>query len=275
MVSLFGATSTGELVPPRRKKRVLALDIGNAFAKVFVVAGDDLGGFWSFRKDDPTWLSRLSEIASRSHCEDCVISSVVPQLTQAAYAAVAMSLRNVLVVSGDMDDLPLEIEYARPDTLGADRICAAYGAVRFYADDLAPEDALIVVDAGTAITVDCVRDVKFLGGAILPGLSLMRAALYQNAAQLSKAHKKIAPQFPGKGTQQCIEAGVVAAAVGAVNFLAQKYVKNAPKKKIVVTGGDGKFFGEYLAPAPIYDELLVVRGAVAILDFVRNGESNG
>ena len=86
--------------------------------------------------------------------------------------------------------------YARPAQLGADRwasLCAARR--RSLADDLFPP-ACVVVNAGTAVTVDALdADGVFRGGLILPGLRLMLRALAENTAALKVAPGEMRP-FP-------------------------------------------------------------------------------
>src|SRR3954469_14729543 len=79
--------------------------------------------------------------------------------------------------------------YERPERLGADRWAALIGARA-----LEP-GACLVVDAGTATTVDMLSaEGTFTGGAILPGVSLMKRALAQHAAQLPLAEGRLVPE---------------------------------------------------------------------------------
>ena len=85
-------------------------------------------------------------------------------------------------------DLPILID--QPETLGADLLAAAVGAL----DQFCPP--LLLIDMGTATTVTVVdENGAFRGGAILPGANLSLAALYGNTALLPD----IPPVRPGQG----------------------------------------------------------------------------
>jgi type III pantothenate kinase len=99
--------------------------------------------------------------------------------------------------------------YDEPSRLGADRWAALIGAWARVGS------ACVVVNAGTAITVDSLsRDGQFLGGIILPGLETMLHALEVRTAGLRRlpgSHR----DFPTT-TADAMTTGVVDAAVGAV-----------------------------------------------------------
>jgi type III pantothenate kinase len=107
-----------------------------------------------------------------------------------------------------------------PETVGHDRLYAARGAI-----ELAPEGA-VVIDAGTAATVDAVRPEDgrphFLGGAIAPGPALLSAALARGGAKLHA----VAPEGPvpalGRDTRAALESGVVHGFRGAMAELARR-----------------------------------------------------
>ena len=74
------------------------------------------------------------------------------------------------------DDLPLEVRLEHPEHIGMDRLAAATAAAQLRA----PRRAALVVDSGSAITVDYLSaEGVFMGGAILPGLGLAARALHQ------------------------------------------------------------------------------------------------
>ncbi len=60
---------------------------------------------------------------------------------------------------------PFAIDYATPETLGVDRLAAAAGAFFHY-----PQSDLLIIDAGSAMTVDLVTEGTYRGGSISPGL---------------------------------------------------------------------------------------------------------
>jgi type III pantothenate kinase len=113
----------------------------------------------------------------------------------------------------------------------------------------------VVVDAGSAVTVDVVKSKKHLGGFIFPGLSQMR----RSYAAISQALDK-EPSFSWEGlpkkTSEAIGYGMIRPLVLAIEELGEP---------LFVTGGDGLFLSRFLKNAR-YDELLIFKGLRKIKD---------
>ncbi|MDR3134215.1 MAG: type III pantothenate kinase [Prevotellaceae bacterium] len=132
--------------------------------------------------------------------------------------------------------LPIRNLYATPDTLGFDRLAAAVGAHHLF-----PQRDCLIVDCGTAITIDFLnRRGEFPGGNISPGLQMRFKALHQFTEQLpmGAATENVAPV--GTTTQAAIEAGVVQ---GIVHEL-EGYMDAHPSVTTVFTGGDAIYFAK-------------------------------
>jgi type III pantothenate kinase len=139
--------------------------------------------------------------------------------------------------------LPAPLDYDTPETLGPDRVVAAYGAWLIF-----PKGAL-VVDAGSAITVDWIdgRGV-FRGGAIAPGLR----ALWRGSAEAAPSLPWVPPatevRWPGRSTRASLEAGMTAAARGLVQDLVRTARSVAGRgPALVLTGGDAPRIAPFLA----------------------------
>jgi len=99
--------------------------------------------------------------------------------------------------------------YDNPRQLGADRWAALIAARALHAGPS------VVVMAGTATTIDALDDKGvFRGGLILPGLSLMRAALARNTADLPHAAGQYKAQ--PSNTDDAIVSGAIHATLGAI-----------------------------------------------------------
>lgn len=122
---------------------------------------------------------------------------------------------------------------------GQDRLLAAAGAF-----DLLGQ-ACVVVDAGTAVTIDFVDgDGVFQGGAIIPGLAMSLGALHEGASALpmvTPAKPDDAEPF-GKDTKQAMLNGAMYGVRGAVRALTERYAERYGAYPLVVaTGGDAEF----------------------------------
>ena len=124
-------------------------------------------------------------------------------------------------------------------SLGIDRWAALVAAWQHT------KHATVVVNAGTAITIDALSKGVFLGGTIMPGLHLLRASLSQNTAQLNVDEGAYA-EFP-TNTPDAIETGCLNAVVGAIHLMQKRLEKRSGwLPKLVMTGGDARHIAQAL-----------------------------
>lgn len=150
-------------------------------------------------------------------------------------------------------DVPLTIHVDQPERVGIDRLMAALAADRLRT----PGRAAIVVDLGTAITVDLVdADGAFCGGAILPGIGLSARALEEHTDALPRVAMEelgTPPAPVGTSTVPAIEAGLYWGAVGAVRELIARISKElATAPEVFLTGGASEHVAELLAADGAY-----------------------
>jgi len=143
--------------------------------------------------------------------------------------------RLTLLASGD---LPIRVELPRPDMVGIDRLLDAVAVNRVRA----PGRQAVLVDLGTAITVDLISaEGAFLGGAILPGVEMSARALHEYTDMLPQiAMSELAdpPEPIGKATQPAMRSGVYWGTIGAVRELIRRMTAGAPQDpEIYLTGG--------------------------------------
>lgn len=138
--------------------------------------------------------------------------------------------------------IPIQNSLVDDSTVGQDRLLNALGAYS------RAKQACIVVDAGTAITVDFVDGQGvFQGGAIAPGLNLMLRALHDHTAALPVVtfERPNDAEVFGKDTPGAMRLGVRAAAVGLARFLAERYAEfYGAYPQIIATGGDARVLFE-------------------------------
>lgn len=142
--------------------------------------------------------------------------------------------------------LPLRVKLERPDLVGMDRLLDAVAANHRRAED----GAAVIVDAGTAVTVDYVDGTgAFCGGAILPGLRLMARSLHEQTALLPPLDVHGPTPLPGRCTEDAMRAGVFWAVAGGITALVQQTMLVSPSRsrrlaRVFLTGGDAT----HLAP---------------------------
>lgn len=225
---------------------LLALDVGNTNIVVGCMEGKTpLRAFRLATRRDNTGgdyaaaISQLLELAgiSRQDVEQVIISSVVPQVTRALQGtALLLTGKEPLVLGQNVRcDLPILID--QPETLGADLLAAAVGAL----DQFRPP--LLLIDMGTATTVTVVdENGAFRGGAILPGANLSLAALYGNTALLPDIPLSVPDKAIGTNTVSCMQSGcILGAALLLDGMIDRMEAELGQKTTVVATGGIAPF----------------------------------
>jgi type III pantothenate kinase len=169
-------------------------------------------------------VTSVSEVRASCVANTTVITALQYQLFEQFSVRIKMAQVTVKVGA-------VTCGYKNPQQLGVDRWLAIVAAYKKF-----PE-RLLVVDAGSAITVDLVNgEGLHLGGYIFPGLRLMNESLRRGTAAVDVvANSATELLLPGEDTQQAVNKGCLLAAVAAV----EKLVLQHPSK-IVVTGGDAQ-----------------------------------
>jgi type III pantothenate kinase len=155
------------------------------------------------------------------------------------------------------DDVPLTVRVREPSKLGIDRLLGGWAAWSL-AGASAP---VVVIDAGSAVTVDLVADTTFIGGAIMPGTRLMFQSLKDGTdglplVGLSDDHDHtpmedplLQDEVPGRDTVAAIRLGVAATIAGGVDRLIDTYARQQAKPiRVFVTGGDAAWLAKRLMP---------------------------
>jgi type III pantothenate kinase len=133
----------------------------------------------------------------------------------------------------------LKIRYKNPTEVGADRIAGAVGAVARY-----PEHDVIIVDLGTATTIEAVSAQReYLGGAIVPGILVSMNALEQNTARLPKVEIVRPEQTCGRSTVESIQSGLYWGHAGMIREIRDRLVRECFDGRDAVVVGTGGFAG--------------------------------
>jgi type III pantothenate kinase len=224
---------------PEQIPHVLACDVGNSAIKFAHVHGDTVSDVRSMRIGELADLGQaLAELwAELPQPRKIVAASVnAPGLKALEAAAVEhLAGQHVIVIGRDIPR-PIDTALPDPEAIGIDRLCAAVAAF----DRLGV--ACVVVDLGTAITIDAVNsEGVFLGGAILPGLRMGAAALHEKTAQLPEVEPANPEWVFGRDTREAIIGGLVGAARGAIRHFIEAYATEMGHWPLVVaTGGDAQ-----------------------------------
>ena len=143
------------------------------------------------------------------------------------------------------------------------RLAAAVGASRRF-----PGEDLLVVNAGSCITFDFIsREGDYLGGAISPGLAMRLKALHTFTGKLPLINLRQARHLIGTDTAGSILSGVVNGAIAEVEGIARQYSAQFPGLRVILSGGDLKYFDKRLKISIFALPNIVIHGLYQILLF--------
>lgn len=156
--------------------------------------------------------------------------------------------------------------YRQPRRMGVDRWVAMIGAWAEF------RGACLVIDAGTAVTLDAFDDDgTHLGGQILPGVTLMASALETNTSDIPATKRRTPRQSRGlemfaSDTGGAVAHGALNAVVGAAERAQRVLREGGHRPKLILTGGDASRILGSLDEEPIHRPHLVLQGLAELLE---------
>ncbi|MEZ4686551.1 MAG: type III pantothenate kinase [Bacteroidia bacterium] len=253
---------------PRYRMKYLCIDIGNTRTKAALFSPDG--------KPGPLWICEnealsqkltnwLEDLEKDSELTVGWISTAKETVSEdwAVWKKFAPKPRIEAIRPTD-EKLPIGMQYKTPETLGADRLIAAIAACSYF-----PDKPVMVVDAGTAITYDCVDAAgNYLGGGISPGVGMRFRALHEFTARLPLV--EVSDTFPeiGASTEESIRLGAQGGAVAEVQGMIQRYETRLGKElKVFLTGGDAQIFEKHLKNPNFARFHLLLEGILSTLKY--------
>lgn len=239
---------------------ILCVDIGNTSIKLARAGRGGVGRVQvissaSTQRD----LARAIARVGKGGVEHAAIASVRPAATAAVSRALRRELGFAPLVVTHRTRLPIEVATRHPARVGIDRLCAASGAVGRRARHA------IVVDAGTAITVDLVLDLRLVGGLIMPGPQMMLSAMHHFTAQLPDLRLEARDTGRFDDTAAAMRTGVTVGSVGAILLAARLLQGHAGRPVTVwVTGGHAPRLRKSLPSHWKFERHLTLQGLLAI-----------
>lgn len=249
----------------------LIIDIGNTRTKAAIFVGSEL-------TKSVAW-ERLSVSAVKKLTYNQSVENVILSSTAVIQKGVELYLQNNFnyIRLDHQTALPFELLYKTPQTLGIDRIAAAAGAIGLF-----PGENVLVIDAGTCITMDLVsEESKFIGGNISPGITMRLQAMHHFTAKLPlirrtenisfkkdkilEEGKYQSTNFIGRSTEEAIRNGAELGALLEVTAFMEKCRRRFKPLRIVFTGGDADFFVRKVKTKIFANSNLVLTGLNKIL----------
>jgi type III pantothenate kinase len=215
----------------------IVVDVGNTRIKWGLCSTDQV---WSTAalppEDADAWHDQWRDW-KLDPAQEWIVSGVHPARIETLVAWLKERSDSVVVLAS-YRELPVKVEVEVPDKVGLDRLFNVVAVNRRRQENV----AAILVDAGSAVTVDYVDGAGvFRGGAIFPGFGMMARALHQYTALLPPVTLDETVLPPGTSTTHAIQAGVLHAVLGGIERLIHEYQHRFPVAfEVFLTGGDAK-----------------------------------
>ncbi len=255
---------------------LVAVDVGNSSVKLATSHGDSIRDH-AIRHSSPRWEQAVLEWVEDLFGDQPIfwrLASVRRSAANQLSDAICDRASSPLIQFVTHHHVPMPIAVDHPDRLGIDRLLSAYAASRRFGLPA------VVIDAGSAVTVDWIDDSgSFCGGAILPGLGLQSRSLATETEALPQLQwdQPGSVSVPGKNTRDAIRGGILVGVSAAIDELIVRYRQTAQvgpdQLQVVVTGGDAATISPHLRHNHRVVPNLVCRG---LLDLPRSiGASTG
>lgn len=171
------------------------------------------------------------------------LCSVVPEVLYSIKSACQKYLQREPFVLQAGVKTGLQIGYQNPQEVGTDRIAGAMAAAHLF-----PQQNLILIDLGTAITFCTVSaQKKYLGGVIMPGLKMAMQALAGGASKLGTVEITRPDKTLGRNTVHSIQSGLFYGVEGAIKHIIERLTGELFKSQpptVIATGGFAAMFSD-------------------------------
>jgi len=214
---------------------LILLDIGNtAITYGFYKSGKFIS-FGSIKHIDiPFFIKKIAKI-TYINPNILVVSSVVPKITNQIKKMTSHKNSIKLMIVGENLKIQVKNRYKNPKKIGIDRLVNVFGALKMH------KAPLLLIDSGTAITLDYVSSKGVLeGGMIIPGPQTAYQALLHQAALIPKSLRlpTSRKKFLGNSTFDCLSSGILEGYGAMLDGLVDRFKKRYGRRlKVIATGG--------------------------------------
>lgn len=249
-------------------KKIMCIDIGNTNIVIGVSSDNkDDYTFKHFRITTNHFIT-VDEVSLRIYIilnylgidkndiKSVIISSVVPEV-DIQFKHGIKNLLDIEPIFINSKDIPMEIDYKNLSEIGSDRLVDAYASKVIYGKNS------IIVDTGTATTVDVVYNGKYYGGAIMPGIQTSLYAIFQKASKIPKISLETPEKIIGKTTEECLRSGIIIGLAKGIEGIILGIFEELKDNnfKVIFTGGlSDKIFHLVNIPNKIIDKDIMLKG---------------
>ncbi|MFO7736746.1 MAG: type III pantothenate kinase [bacterium] len=245
----------------------LCIDIGNSNTVIGLFSENELINRWRIatnsrmtRHDILAVISSLfgTENIKFRNISTVVISSVVPMWNHSWERFTSENITSFYsFISPEDKNTGIKVLTDNPAQLGADRVANAMAA-----KESRPGQGVVVVDSGTAITIDVISPAgEYSGGVILPGLQISIEALSRNTAKLPRFELRRPESALGRNTVTSLQSGMYYGYSGMVDRIVNELKKELSFTPFVIaTGGLAGELAESSSTIETYERDLTIKG---------------
>jgi type III pantothenate kinase len=240
----------------------LLIDIGNSRIKYAFARSNTLSESVLLTIDGSLETQLLASLRAQSRPEAITVGNVAAPNVLDRVTSVTRDLGwpSPLSLRVQWQTSSLRVGYEDPDQLGVDRWLGMLGARSLNA-----VEPLVVIDAGTAITLDAIdANGQHLGGGIAPGLNAMRTALPSSIRPALDAVPPSVSPFPATNTRDAIDSATLLGLADLVTGLLRRLKASlSAEPTVFMTGGDAPKLAPFLVQEIRYEPALVMYGLLA------------
>ena len=244
-------------------KKILLIDVGNSLIKV---------GIWhkgELLKNKLCTLETLySELSSyeKLNVSEILFTSVISETKTNKIYSILTKKFNVEItqIKSKRSFLGVKNGYKQPAKLGDDRWCSIVGGHYLY------KKSFIIVDCGTAISLDCVgEDAVHKGGYIFSGFEGYWQS-FTNAYGLKDLRikkQKVKSLSPAKSTSDALIKGYILMISSVIEKIYANFSSESrDKPKLIITGSYGAEVSKSLNIKSIFEPNLVLKSLGVIFE---------
>ncbi len=231
-------------------KKSLFIDIGNSSFKL----AEKVNGEWE--RIEGNYRNGLAIKSWLNYSGKKFDRAVVCSVREDRLKELEETLSDVMFTKISIDTIPKgKLDYQTPKTLGIDRYLGCLGAQTEI------NDSVVVIDAGTACTIDFMDEHGvYRGGIIAPGLRSMLNIFKENAPQLPEVESKLPEDWPGKSTTTSLQWGQLGFYIDGLEAAIKRFKEKYNASHIYLTGGSAEFLSAFFSFEVCVDNFLVFKG---------------
>ncbi|ALO36211.1 type III pantothenate kinase [Colwellia sp. MT41] len=212
---------------------IILIDIGNSRTKYAQLSAGKLSASVQLNNQD---FSVVYFVKHFSHASQVVVANVAKSAltTELAHWCTEQKISFKQVHSEQQKNALLSA-YQQPATLGIDRWLALLGTIHLY-----PKENVLIIDAGTATTVDLLAsNGQHQGGWILAGIKALFNSILTHSTLVHAENKTLPSLAFGSNTSDNVNNACWAATLGMITQAIVQAQQLADIDRIILTGGDG------------------------------------